>query len=441
MIKWWLAASPAYLAVFHAFAHAQTAALEDKIVTYPANVRTKPGSFIVEFDENIHAANANAFISGIEAIPDATVSNQFTSIFNGFAVSTSSDTNPLQLAKIRGVKRVWPVRFHDLSYNVSEINSTSPFLHRMTGVERAMKELKLDGTGIKIGIVDSGVDYNHPELGACWKTPGCPWQYGADFIGDKYDYTSDNPIIEPNPTPMDCDGHGTHVSGIIGARGPAVHGVAPGATLGMYRVFSCPVDGSVSASDDILLQGIEAAYNDGHDIISLSLGGGGWPEDPLSVACTKIASKGVVVVAANGNDGSNGLFTAGAPAVGRGVISVGSVNNWNITGAVATITTTSGSRAVYIATSDPDDHPFNFPVGVTVVAPLDKTGSDLGCAAFSTDLKDKVALVKRGVCSFSQKAQYAFDAGAVGLLVYNNVDGVITPATNPPVGIPVAMVS
>ncbi|KAJ2531808.1 hypothetical protein IWW43_003541 [Coemansia sp. RSA 1935] len=90
----------------------------------------------------------------------------------------------------------------------------------MTGVAQAMQEFGLDGTGVKIGIVDTGVDYNHPELGACWKTEGCPWQFGEDFIGDKYDSSSDNPIIEPNDTPMDCDGHGTHVSGIIGARGP-----------------------------------------------------------------------------------------------------------------------------------------------------------------------------------------------------------------------------
>ncbi|KAJ2712517.1 hypothetical protein H4S00_005742, partial [Coemansia sp. D1744] len=142
----------------------------------------------------------------------------------------------------------------------------------MTGVAQAMQEFGLDGTGVKIGIIDTGVDYNHPEFGACWKTEGCPWQLGKDFIGDKYDPSSENPIIEPNDTPTDCYGHGTHVSGIIGARGPHVQGIAPGATLGMYRAFSCPVNGTLHTDDSIIMQGMVAAHEDGCDIINVSLG-------------------------------------------------------------------------------------------------------------------------------------------------------------------------
>ncbi|KAJ2854302.1 hypothetical protein J3B02_002746, partial [Coemansia erecta] len=423
-----------------AITDAASIAPEDKIVTYPPSVRIKRGSFIVEIDESIRSSNANAFIKGIENVPDATISNQFTKVFNGFAVAAAASTDPIQLAKVKGVKRVWPVRYHNLIYEKPKLNTTSNYLHHMTGVERVLKEMGIDGKGIKIGIVDSGVDYNHPELGACWKTPGCPWQYGADFIGDKYNFLSDDPVVDPNPTPMDCDGHGTHVSGIIGARGPIVQGVAPGATLGMYRVFSCPVAGQVSAPDDILLQGIEAAFNDGNGIISLSLGGGGWPEDPLSVACARIAEQGVVVVAANGNDGRNGLFTAGSPAVGRGVVSVGSIDNWNVTGPAATINTTLGSRVIYLSVSDPVTYPFDFPLDVPVVAPLDINGSNLGCGNHTASLAGKVALVKRGVCSFSEKATRAYEAGAVALIVYNNVEGVTSPATDAEVNIPVAMV-
>ncbi|KAJ1887255.1 hypothetical protein LPJ66_009213 [Kickxella alabastrina] len=423
---------------------ANTIAPEDKVVTYPSNVRIKPGSYIVEFEEEARGANVNAFIANIEALPEVTISNQFTKVFNGFSVTTARDADPVELARVRGVRRVWPVRFHDLKYSFAPQNSTSFFHHHMTSVDKVLKELGIDGKGIKIGIVDSGVDYNHPELGACWKTPGCPWQYGEDFIGDRFDFNNDNPIIEPNKTPMDCDGHGTHVAGIIGGQGPEVHGVAPGATLGMYRVFSCAVGGAVSAPDDIILQGIEAAFNDGHDVISLSLGGGGWPEDPLAVACSKITQKGVVVVAAIGNDGSNGMFTAGSPAVGRGVISVGSVDNWNITGQVANITLPSGAyRSVYVEDSNADKAPFVFESDIPVVAPLDATGSLLGCSEYPTfvNLTGKIALIKRGTCTFTVKVRFAQSAGAIGVLIYNNANGIMNAALDPAVNIPVAMLT
>ncbi|RKP25140.1 peptidase S8/S53 domain-containing protein, partial [Syncephalis pseudoplumigaleata] len=93
-----------------------------------------------------------------------------------------------------------------------------------------------DGAGIKIGIIDSGIDYKHPALGGCFGE-GCKVTNGYDFVGDKFDglYT-----MVPDDDPMDeCNGHGTHVAGIIGAASAAKTGVAPGATLGAYRVMGC----------------------------------------------------------------------------------------------------------------------------------------------------------------------------------------------------------
>ncbi|KAJ2555486.1 hypothetical protein EV175_002253, partial [Coemansia sp. RSA 1933] len=358
------------------------------------------------------------------------------------SVTTDSSTSASTIASIHGVKRVWPVRYHKLQYSRSEFNASSyPWLFRETGVEKSLKELGVNGTGVKIGIVDSGVDYTHPELGNCWKTEGCPWQYGADFIGDKYNASSSSPIVDPNPTPMDCDGHGTHVSGIIAARGPLVHGVAPGASFGMYRVFSCPIDGNVYSSDEIILQGIEAAYKDGHAIISLSLGGGGWPEDPLAVACSRLVEKGVVVVAANGNDGSSGLFTAGSPAVGEGVISVGSVDNWNITGHTATFLTPDGAMSVLLSTPGSDSHPFVYESPVPVMLVVDSSGSNEGCNSTSTDFSGKIVLAKRGTCTFAQKALLAQEAGAVGIVIYNDVSGMLIPGVNSSITIPTVIIS
>ncbi|RKP07940.1 peptidase S8/S53 domain-containing protein, partial [Thamnocephalis sphaerospora] len=94
----------------------------------------------------------------------------------------------------------------------------------------------LAGAGVKVGIIDTGVDYHHPALGGCFGH-GCKVAYGWDFVGDAYNGTN-QPI--PDPDPLDqCNGHGTHVAGIIAARSLELNGTAPGVTLGAYRVFGC----------------------------------------------------------------------------------------------------------------------------------------------------------------------------------------------------------
>lgn len=79
---------------------------------------------------------------------------------------------------------------------------------------------------------------------------------------------------------MDCDGHGTHVAGIIGANDELFTGVASNATLGIYKVFGCPDGEALSAADDVLIQAFSLAAADGADLISASIGGSvGWSEE------------------------------------------------------------------------------------------------------------------------------------------------------------------
>lgn len=108
------------------------------------------------------------------------------------------------------------------------------------------------GTGLRIGIVDTGVDYTHPALGGCFGKE-CLVEYGYDVVGNEW-----NGVDAPNPDgdPFDnCNGHGTHVSGIIAAQPNKMNftGVAPGAKLGMYKVFSC---NSWGTTDDVLIQAL-----------------------------------------------------------------------------------------------------------------------------------------------------------------------------------------
>jgi subtilisin family serine protease len=136
---------------------------------------------------------------------------------------------------------------------------------------------------------------------------------GWDFVGDAF--TGSNTPV-PDPYPDDCNGHGSHVAGIVGADG-AVVGVAPDVTFGAYRVFGC--DGSTTS--DIMLAAMEMAYNDGMHVLNMSIGSRAqWPQYPTAAASSRLVKRGMVVVASIGNNGPGGSapdgpYAAGAPVV------------------------------------------------------------------------------------------------------------------------------
>jgi subtilisin family serine protease len=112
--------------------------------------------------------------------------------------------------------------------------------HKISGVDVFRQKTGLDGTGIKVGIIDNGLDYTHPAFGNCFKTPGCKTQFGSDLVGVG---TSANP--KPDNDPLEtCEGHGTHVAGIVAADDHELNftGVAPGGKLlfiyTLYRMCS-----------------------------------------------------------------------------------------------------------------------------------------------------------------------------------------------------------
>jgi hypothetical protein len=127
-----------------------------------------------------------------------------------------------------------------------------------------------------------------------------------------------------------CNGHGTHVTGIVAADARNANasqpfvGVAPGVSIFMYRVLGC----SGSTSNDVMIDAITRAFNDSVDIISMSIGGTeGWSEDPTSVVADRITQRGVFFSIAAGNDGAGGVFDPSSPAAGTDVTSVASVDN------------------------------------------------------------------------------------------------------------------
>ncbi len=164
------------------------------------------------------------------------------------------------------------------------------------------------GTGIRIGIIDTGIDYTHPDLGGCseesFRASQC-----AKVVGG-YDFFNND------PNPLDDAGHGTHVASIAAGASIDYPGIAPGASLYAYKVLNqygygsyddiiAAIERSMDPNDDCKPEATlkNVCFSDHLDIINLSLGGPGNPDDALSQAVDRATSVGVVTVVAAGNDG------------------------------------------------------------------------------------------------------------------------------------------
>ncbi|MGO1487936.1 MAG: S8 family serine peptidase [Arachnia sp.] len=374
-------------------------------------------------------AQQDKFISDAraEGFP-AEVSRTFTSLFNGFSVEASA-TTAAAYASIPGVKAVYPV----VPIAAPEPLTATPELFsaiEMTGADRVQNELGFTGEGVRVGIIDTGIDIDHPDLGGSGTDGATPFPtarvaYGYDFVGD--DYNADpsdpnyNPVPSPDERPDDCQGHGTHVAGIVGAAG-TVTGVAPDVTFGAYRVFGC--EGSVN--DDVLLSALERAEADGMDVVNWSLGSSfdSWPSTPLGLASDRLVNNGVVMVMSAGNSGTS--FTQALGNAGSKVINVASYDNSKVRmdellvsdGADVTSVAYSDSTGAPAATADLNG------------TPIARTTDPLGCEVEPEDLSGQVAITSRGTCAFAQKAVNAQNAGAEALIIHNDAGGVLNASVS-----------
>ena len=262
---------------------------------------------------------------------------EFQKLWNGVSV----DVAPGQLEGVLAlpnVTAVYPVG----TVSIPETQTASiPELAtalKMTGADIAQNELGLTGKGVKVAIMDTGTDYQHPDLGGCFGA-GCRVAKGWDFVGDSYNADPSSPayqpIPNPDPNPDDCNGHGTHVSGIVGANGE-VKGVAPDVTFGAYRVFGC----EGSTTDEVMISAMERALDDGMQVLNMSIGDAfnTWHQSPTGQASDNLVKKGMVVVASIGNSGANGVYSGGVPGVGTKVIGVASFDNSHVSLNTFTIT-------------------------------------------------------------------------------------------------------
>ncbi len=378
-----------------------------------------------------------------------------TTAANVVAVTVPAD-NLSRLAAIPGVVSVKPVGRYETQADPTEsggLAQAADYL-RATEVRRA----GYDGTGVKVAVLDSGIDYTHKYLGGpgteqaytdCYEGasgtaynaapvgrcadlfgPSAPKVKGGyDFVGETWPNTAER----PDPNPIDFDGHGTHVSDIIGGRSAdGTHqGIAPGVDLYAVRVCSAV---STSCSGVAILEGIDWALDpngdgdisDAMDIVNLSLGSPyGQAQDDATVALNNLVRAGVVAVVSAGNSADR-PFIVGSPSTAERAISVAQTalpddKQYALAVDSPTIAGLPGNavRNMKLQTWSP------LP-GAALTAPLAQpTGTREGCTtgAFTGFPAGAVALVKRGACNASAKAQNAQAAGAAAVVIWNNVPG------------------
>jgi subtilisin family serine protease len=284
------------------------------------------------------------------------VENSFQSAYNGLRISIGRDKLAAiqSLPNVLGIHTV-PTYYPDNTNGVPLVLAPAVW----DGVNG------LHGEGIKIGIIDTGIDYTHADFGgpgtvAAWNDaklhstgPADPTLFGPaaprvkggiDLVGDDYNASADlkthpeQRIPHPDPNPLDCNGHGSHVAGTAAGDGVLADGstytgpynastisshswtvgpgVAPKADIYAIRVFGC------TGSTNVVVDAIDWAVDHGMDVINMSLGAPfGTADNPDSVASTNAAKAGIVVVASAGNNGSAPYIT-GSPATGTGALSV-----------------------------------------------------------------------------------------------------------------------
>ncbi|MDP6583907.1 MAG: S8 family serine peptidase, partial [Anaerolineales bacterium] len=240
---------------------------------------------------------------------ESRIIDSYKNVFNGISVDISEE-EVLEIKNLMSVKNVYRnEEVHTvLMESVNQINADE--------VWKLLDEndLPITGKGVTIGVIDTGVDYTHVDLGGCIGLE-CKVIGGYDFVNNDND-------------PIDDQGHGTHVAATAAGKG-ILKGVAPDAKVVAYKVL----DSFGGGNWDDIIEAIERSvdpnqdgnFEDHLDVISLSLGGPGNPDDPISTAIDNAVDSGVVAVIAAGNSGPS-PETIGSPGTARKAITVGAVD-------------------------------------------------------------------------------------------------------------------
>lgn len=392
---------------------------------------------------------------------NATVLYRLQRVLNGIAVEVESDRLDA-VATLAGVHRITRLVPETLDLFSSVPLVEAPQVWTAPGVT---------GQGVRIGIIDTGVDYLHVGLGGSGSYAGqsytdatVPWNAkvvgGYDFAGDLYDAgcsdadqnagrCSRTPM--PDPDPMDCNGHGSHVAGIAAGYGVTTEGttypgpyslatpfgtlqigpgVAPGAKIYALRTFGCGGSSVLTAQalDWSTDPNGDGNFSDHLDIVNLSLGSSYGRLDAASTLAANNAAKvGVIVVASAGNSGDV-YYITGSPGVAERAISVAnSVDSTELTAGFV-VNTPAGLAGVKPAAEAQFGPKLSTtgPITGELVLADDGSGNRAdACEAIvnTATMNGRIALVDRGACPYPVQVKNCQTAGARGVLVANHTEG------------------
>lgn len=387
----------------------------------------------------------NDFINYLKsAAPAAQVLRQFKIVFNGLAVALNGTDQSVILAGPH-VKSLSFSRTFLPTMNTSHtVIGTSTLWNQVGGTTNA-------GAGIKVGIIDSGIDQTHPfltdasllmpdDFPICDIDANCKLTSPKVIVARAYPQNGTTSALAVNP-------HGTHVSGTVagvsGTVAPvattALSGVAPKAYLGNYNVFPGSTKG---AQEPDIIAALDDAVCDGMNVVNMSLGG---PvqlpgSDPLEDAVNSTVDAGLVAAVAAGNSGP-GSETIDSPGTAEKAIIAGATTNPHFIG----IPVTTGSSKIGAAVGE--FNPYTL-AKTSAYASWDPALPTSGEACENTKplaVQGKIALIRRGSCTFTTKVRNAENAGAIGVLIFNNMAGdpvgMADDGTTPKPTIPAVMVS
>jgi subtilisin family serine protease len=383
------------------------------------------------------AATRNDFRQWLrQNAPQAKITSEFDVALNAVAVQL----NGASLATIRTAPQVQSAQYQGLYYKRAHADPDLGLIFANEAWQLAPTPERA-GQGVKIAIIDSGIDVRHP----CFNDAGYPESNAPDNVvnggtNDKVIYAEAffNKLKKSGFGTADEDGHGTHVAGTAAcnAHTPAwiddpgnapvdipydPSGVAPGAMLGNFNVFPGTLE--ESRSEDIL-NALQRAFELGFDVANMSLGGGSnGARDLLAVAVNRFDRSGMVIAIASGNSGP-GDSTVESPGFAEDAIAAGASTVGHFVGAPVVITGggSFGAASGEFATVAQD---LTAPLDVVTEGGINAvTGIGEVCSALAAgSLSGEIALISRGTCSFATKIRFAQEAGAVAVIMVNNVAG------------------
>nr|WP_288231280.1 S8 family serine peptidase [uncultured Gardnerella sp.] len=398
-----------------------------KPVTVIVTLKKQPKSLSPQ-SESSNKAEQNRLIEKWSSKYGMTVRRQFGYLMNGFEATLPID----KMSSLQAEPEVASVAKERLYYPLEN------YARGLQGVNEEFKRRGLDGTGMLVSIIDTGIDPTHQDMkldnSAKSHLKVKPRKGFTDKVPDGYNYADENYTI----TDSGAEQHGMHVAGIVAANGdepgkPAdknwrVDGIAPNAQLLAMKVFS-NMPGSHGARDADIVVAIEDSVKLGADVINMSLGsdnGFSGTSSATSVALKKAYEAGVLPVISAGNSGLNfspsggeddalGKWddaTLGSPAAFSEAFSVASVENSHLTQLKSEWVDKNNKKTPI---------PYSLASGKADGKEHEIVNIGLGKKdeVKDLDLHGKYALVERGAIAFSEKFQNAIDKGADGVIVYN----------------------